>query len=171
MKPAIGIIGIGNPLMGDDGIGVTILNRLKEDPDIVPKLDGEAGSALQFIELGAGGMNVLHYLAKFDAALIIDSGNMDLTPGEFRVFTPEEVTSVKFLSGQSLHEFDLLQAIEMSKKLGECPPSLMIMAIQPESVSWGEGLSPALQDSTNDYVIEARKIIGTLIESADNCNE
>lgn len=173
MNTSIGIIGIGNPLMRDDGIGVTVLGHLRTNPILSPAIssDEEEGPGLKFIELGTGGMTVLHYLAKLDGALIIDSGNMGLAPGEFRVFSPDEVESVKFLSGQSLHEFDLLQAIGMSRKLGECPPHLMIMAIQPESVEWGEGLSPSVEQNVDDYVSKAVETIVQLIAEVESCTQ
>lgn len=165
MDANIGIIGIGNPLMRDDGIGNAILEHLRNHGDLSDIQE------LQFIELGTGGMTVLHHLAKLDGALIIDSGNMELTPGEFRVFTPDEVKSVKFLSGQSLHEFDLLQAIGMSRQLGECPPLLQILAIQPESVEWGEGLSPSLEANVGEYVRQAVETIIQMIADIGSCEQ
>ena len=193
----LGIIGIGNPLMRDDGIGLVVLNMLREHegltaapryPDHHPSgtdagpshpphppahQDPPQGTSpdIRFIELGTGGMNLLHHLARLHTALIIDSGNMGLPPGEFRTFSPEDVRSVKFLPGQSLHEFDLLQAIAMSERLGECPPLVRILAIQPESVGWGEGLSAALRRNLDRYVTEAVHVAHALLEAPPLCHD
>ncbi len=138
----ITVIGIGNVLMGDDGIGIVLLNRLKERRELAD---------IEFIETGTGGMTFLHRLATAERALIIDSGNFGGKPGEYRLFSPDEVQSVKFLPGQSLHEFDLIRAIELSQKLGECPERLLILAIQPESIAWSQQLTEAVSSNLQAY--------------------
>ena len=136
------IIGIGNPLMTDDGIGIVLLNRFQARDDI---------QGFSFIDQGTGGMTLLHHLSRLDRVLIIDSGNMGIDPGEYRLFSPEEATTVKFLPGESLHEFDLLRAIELSKQLGEYPEKLFIFAIQPKSIAWGQELSEEVSSRIGDY--------------------
>lgn len=138
----VGIIGIGNILMQDDGVGIFLLHRLKYHAEL---------SDVSFVELGTGGMKLLHYLVEFDKAVIIDSGNFGANPGDFRIFSPHEVQNVKFMSGQSLHEFDLLNTIELSKRMGECPRTLLIFAIQPEHIDFGENLSISLQKRLQEY--------------------
>lgn len=138
----ITVIGIGNVLMGDDGIGIVLLNRLKAKRELAD---------IEFIETGTGGMTFLHHLATAERVLIIDSGNFEGKPGDFRLFTPDEVQSVKFLPGQSLHEFDLIKAIELSQKLGECPERILILAIQPGSIEWSQQLTDAVFSNILTY--------------------
>ena len=168
---SLAIIGIGNSLMSDDGIGPRLLKELRVHSQFKDDPDATGRPQVDLIELGSGGMSVLHYLAQYKRAIIVDSGNMDLSPGEFRVFSPDEVTSVKFLSGQSLHEFDLLQAISMSQKLGECPDELMIMAIQPVTVGWGEGLSLELEKNVPIYLSELVTLANRLMKSDSDDKE
>lgn len=127
----IAIIGVGNPLMGDDGVGIAVLDLLRrmELPDSV-----------KIFELGTGGMRLLHLLPGFEAAIIIDAADFGAKPGKIRLFKPEDVHSLK-RPGCSLHEWDLFTTLKLSKKLGECPENINIVAIQPEDISSRTGLS------------------------------
>jgi hydrogenase maturation protease len=82
---------------------------------------------------------------------------MGKVPGEFGIFSLEEVKSSKFCQGLSLHESDLLKVLEASRAMGELPIRLRILAIQPKVILWREGLSLELSDRLEDY-LEALKV-------------
>ena len=145
------IIGIGNPMMADDGIG----------PRLVAELEGFVpGVAL--IDMGTGGMQLVHVLAGYESVLIIDSADMDLTPGQFRIFSPEDVVSLKETRAYSLHDWDLLRSIEISRNLGEAPTRILIFAVQPRSLDMRDGLSHELESRIPSYVEEVWKALGLL---------
>jgi hydrogenase maturation protease len=136
------VIGIGNPLMGDDGIGPLLIEGLRSS--------GVSGADL--IDLGTGGIRLVHEMARYDRVIIVDAADMGLDPGEHRIFSPEDAISVKFNRGYSLHDWDVMRSIEISKELGETPPSITIFAIQPGSVGSGDGLSSALEKRIGGYL-------------------
>jgi hydrogenase maturation protease len=142
-KPTI-IIGLGNPLMSDEGIGVFLVNRLAELSKKFPDAD--------FLDAGTGGLNLLHLFEGREKAVIIDCANMEEIPGTIKKFSPEQVKSVKQLAHQSLHEQDLLKIIEMAKKLDQCPKEIVIFGIQPKNVSFGQSLSDELEQNINNYI-------------------
>lgn len=96
-------------------------------------------------------MILLHHLSRLNGAPISDSGNMDLEPGYYRLFSSDQATTVKFLPGESLHEFDHLRAIELPQQLEECPEKLLIFAVQPRSITWGQGLSEDVSSRVEEY--------------------
>jgi hydrogenase maturation protease len=145
------IIGIGNPMMADDGIG----------PRLVAELEG-SDLGVDLIDMGTGGMQLVHVIAGYDAVLIIDSADMDLAPGQFRIFSPEDVVSLKETRAYSLHDWDLLRSIEISRNLGEAPERILIFAVQPRSLAMRDGLSPELERLIPAYVEELRKTAGLL---------
>ena len=145
------IIGIGNPMMADDGIG----------PRLITELEG-SHLGVDLIDMGTGGMQLVHVLAEYDAVLIIDSADMDLAPGQFRIFSPEDVVSLKETRAYSLHEWDLMRSIEISRNLGEAPDRILILAVQPRSLDMRDGLSPVLQRLIPAYIEEVRKTVGLL---------
>jgi len=142
-KPTV-VLGLGNPLMGDEGIGVVLIERLAESADKYPGVD--------FIDAGTGGLSVLHHIEDRRKAIFIDCAFMDEEPGTIRRFTPEEVRTRKVLAHQSLHEADLLQILAMARRLDQAPEQVVLFGIQPEQVAPGQGLSQTLADRIDEYV-------------------
>lgn len=139
------VVGLGNPLMSDEGIGVILVNRLSELSNEFPFVD--------FVDGGTAGMNLLHLLEGRKKAIIIDCANMEQEPGQIKKFSPDEVKSVKQLAHQSLHEQDLLKIIEIAKQLDQCPEDIVIFGIQPKNIELGQTLSLELTQKIDDYII------------------
>ena len=146
MKKATLVLGLGNPLMSDEGIGVYLVQRLAKLKDKFPDVD--------FIDAGTGGMTVLHLIEDRQKVVIVDCARMGLQPGEIRRFTPAQAETVKALSHRSLHEADILGIIDLAKRLGQCPDRIVIFGIEPEVVQPGQQLSRALSDRIEDYITQ-----------------
>lgn len=144
MKKSTIVLGLGNPLMADEGIGVYLIERLAEQADQYGDVD--------FIDAGTGGMSVLHLIEGRDKAVFIDCAFMDDAAGAIRRFTPDEVRSTKVLAHQSLHEADLLRILALAEQLGQCPEAVVIFGIQPEVVESRQEISKALLDKTERYL-------------------
>jgi len=138
------VIGLGSPLMSDEGVGVHLIRKLSTLDRKWPGVD--------FLDLGTAGARILHAIAGRKKAVFIDAAFMDKTPGTILRFTPEDVHSEKKLPRMSLHEGDLLQFLDLSRRLGECPKDIVIFGIQPRDLSPSESLSPALAGRTDEYV-------------------
>jgi len=142
-KPTV-VLGLGNPLMGDEGIGVYLIERLAESAAEYPSVD--------FIDAGTGGLSVLHHIEGRRKAIMIDCAFMEKPPGTIRRFTPEEVRSTKVLAHQSLHEADLMRIIAMARQLDQAPEQIVIFGIQPERIEPGQSLSRTLMDRMDKYI-------------------
>ncbi|MDI6773960.1 MAG: hydrogenase maturation protease [Verrucomicrobiota bacterium] len=138
------VIGLGNLLMGDEGVGIRIIRKLAEQEEQSPDTE--------FVEAGAAGMGIVHALAGRKKAVIIDCARMGERPGAMLRFAPRDVASRKAQSAYSLHEGDILQAIELSARLGECPASVVIFGVEPVDLGPGDRLSPALNARLDSYV-------------------
>ncbi len=146
MKKPIVVLGLGNPLMADEGIGVHLIEALARRAERWPGVD--------FVDAGTGGMSVLHLIEGRDRAIFIDCAFMGQEPGTLRRFTPEEVRSTKILAHQSLHDADLLRILSLAEQLGQCPERVVIFGIEPQVVELREGISPVLLDETEHYLSE-----------------
>ena len=138
------VCGLGNPLLSDEGIGICLIQELMAKFNHSNHVD--------FIEIGTSQMNVVHAIAERKKAILIDCAMMGEPPGSIKKFAPDDVTSIKNLAHFSLHEGDLLSALELSRNLGECPENVIIFGIQPESIDPGEGLSPTLSERMSNYI-------------------
>ena len=80
---------------------------------------------------------------------------MDLVPGEYKFFKPENVVSDKELAGFSTHEGDLIKVIELGKRTGHKIPEITFMGIEPAEIKNEFGLSPVLDGKVNIYAENA----------------
>lgn len=138
------VLGLGNPLMSDEGIGPAVVEWFSQHAEEYPSID--------FIDAGTGGMSILHLLENRRKAIFIDCAYMGTEAGTIRKFEPDDVKSVKKLAHQSLHEADILKIINLSKELGRQPQSIVIWGIEPEKVELGQALSETLAGKMNDYI-------------------
>jgi len=152
MKDRLLVLGIGNPLMGDEGVGCRLIEHFLSMPEKYPSVD--------FLDAGTGGLSILHLIAGRGKVIIIDCAYMGAAAGTMKRFLPDETESVKRLAGQSLHEADILKIIDMSRLLGQCPDEIVIFGIEPEQVGPGLSLSGAVAGKISEYAgIIAREFV------------
>ncbi len=130
------ILGLGNPLRGDDGVGPRVVAELLRRglPDGVEVVDG-----------GTRGLDLLHLLEGWEQAIIVDAAMLGRNPGEYVRFTPEEAHLLGTLVPLSSHAAQLADVLTLARALGRRLPDIIIYGIQPERMDWEEGLSPAVE--------------------------
>jgi hydrogenase maturation protease len=147
------ILGLGNYAMGDDSIGLRVVEHLAEqghDTDV------------EVVEVGNDGLLVMTYFTEeTERMVIVDAVRFGGQPGEFTVFSPQDVDSRKHVGRISTHEGDVLKLIELGRQLNQPVPPIRILAIEPESMQADTGLSPALEARFGEYVAAALKEIMT----------
>ncbi len=144
MKKRTLVLGLGNPLMADEGVGCRIVERFLAQVDKYPDID--------FIDSGTDGMTILHLIANRKKVILIDCAYMGTKPGTIRKFTPDDVQTVKKLAHQSLHEADILKILTMSKQLGQYPEEVIIFGIEPETIAQKQNLSETISQKLDKYV-------------------
>lgn len=132
------VVGVGNPLRKDDGIGIYLLNKLSKKEKIPRNIE--------LIDGGTGGMSLLHIFPDYDDVLIIDAVDFNEEIGEVKIFTLEDVCSDKSPVKVSTHESDVLKIINLMQNLEEdTPEKIYVFGVQPKDTSYGEVLSSELQ--------------------------
>ncbi len=138
------VLGLGNPLMGDEGIGIKLIEMLQSASGDFPEAD--------FVDAGTGGMSLLHLISGRRKAVIIDCCIMGETPGTIKQFTPDQVNTVKQLTHLSLHEVDIIKVIDLARQLGECPEEIIFFGIEPETVNQQMELSDIITARLTQYI-------------------
>jgi hydrogenase maturation protease len=130
------ILGIGNILLKDEGIGVHVVNRLKEMslPEDVEVLDG-----------GTAGLDLVDFIANRKKVIVIDAVKTGDKPGTIYRLT-EENLDVKPKAIMSFHEIDFLDAIHMSDVMGNKPGEVIVIGMEPKDMSDGTELSPEIEE-------------------------
>ena len=144
MKKETIVLGLGNPLMGDEGIGIKLIEMLQSASGDFPEAD--------FVDAGTGGMSLLHLISGRTKAIIIDCCIMGTEPGTIKQFTSDEVKTVKQLTHLSLHEVDIIKVIDLARQLGECPEEIIFFGIEPETVTQQMELSDIFTDRLAQYI-------------------
>ena len=132
------VIGVGNLLLKDEGVGVHVVQELQKKtfPPEVEVLDG-----------GVAGIGLLDFFQGAQKVVLIDAADMNLAPGTVVRFTPDDI---RFQSGDlklSAHDVGLLEVLELSKALGQGPPEVVMIGVQPKEISWGMDLTAEVQAS------------------------
>jgi hydrogenase maturation protease len=137
------IIGLGNPLRGDDGIGPRVIAELKCRglPEGVAALDA-----------GTGGLDLLHVLEGWERVVVVDAADLEWEPGQFARFTPDEVRLAGSAGALSLHNAGLAEVLALADAVGQSLPEMVIFGVQPGKIDWGEGLSPAVEATLPDLI-------------------
>jgi hydrogenase maturation protease len=129
------ILGLGNPLRGDDGIGPAVIDWLcaRGVPPDVTTLDD-----------GAADLGLVLTLADYRRVIVVDAADMGRAPGEWARFTPDRLR-LEHASRLSLHAAGLSDVLALSAALGLSPEAVIIYGVQPASVDWSAGLSAEAQ--------------------------
>jgi hydrogenase maturation protease len=153
-KPII-VIGLGNPLMADEGVGIVLIEELAK-----MAAAGELPSdTIEYHDGGTGGMYLLHSIAERQKVILIDCCLMGTEPGTLKRFTPDDVNSVKQMAHLSLHEVDILNVIKMAKQIGQCPDEIIIFGIEPLKIEPQMHLNDTLEAKIPNYIDAVRKEI------------
>lgn len=129
------VLGLGNTLLADDGVGVHVARQLGDDP-VTPHW-------LQPLDGGTLGFRLLGALAKADAVLIVDAAQLGASPGTIRLMDRDELVQHVSCSGRSsAHEAGLADLLTLARLEGFAPKYLALLGIQPQTIDWGEALSP-----------------------------
>lgn len=132
------VLGLGNTLRGDDGIGAAVIQSLQRHtlPDGVRLLDG-----------GTPGLETVLLLQGCRRAIIIDAADMQKAPGEFAVFTLDEVAlkSGDLYQRVTVHYAGLAEALALGEAMNLLPREIVIVGVQPAAIGWESGLSAPVQ--------------------------
>jgi len=145
------VIGVGNTLRGDDGVGVRVAQALADRPlpEGVAVLDG-----------GTEGLDLLYHLETADRVILIDGAVMGKAPGEVRVFGGELVHATPEVRFSSTHGFGVAEVLTLGRSIG-VTPEVTVVGIQPGELGPRDGLSEALESHLTEYV----KLVEGLIAS------
>ena len=128
------MIGVGNPLMSDDGVGQRLLEALAARHS---SLDG-----VEFLDAGTLGLMLLPRVEQCDGLLALDAANLGGPPGDFRVFEGEAFDRFVRQPRCSVHELGLRDLLDAARLTGALPARRALIGVQPERLGWGMVLSP-----------------------------
>ncbi len=147
--PCILVLGIGNLLMGDEGVGVHALRALEREslPGGVDILDG-----------GSGGFHLLSCLREYPSVILIDATMDGQEPGTVRITRPEFLSDYPRSLGA--HDVGLRDLIESAALLGPLPTVHLVTVSIADIGRMTTELTPAVQGALVHVVLAVRCLLG-----------
>ena len=137
------ILGLGNVLLGDDGVGAAAIARLLEGyrvPQGARVLDG-----------GTLGLSLLPYLQEAETVMLVDAIRSDAPPGSLVRLDGDQVAPA-VATRLSPHQVGVADLLDCARWLDQYPARLVLHGIVPESMELTLGLSPAVARTMPDLV-------------------
>jgi len=135
------VVGIGNPILGDDGVGIHILRSLQKQ--------GKYPDHICFEEAPTGGMNLLDLIHGFDTAILIDAVSFD--EKEKGLVELYSLDSFSTLHATNPHDVSFPEALSLAHQLGDSkiPKKICIVGVNIKShpIEFTETLSPSVKNS------------------------
>lgn len=135
------IVGIGNLLYRDDGIGAQIIEEMKKMrlPDQIELLD-----------MGTSTMDLIYHLEDVNRLIVIDAIKAGGTPGTIYRLKPDDLLPSKNRP-VSLHDIGLLETLNMAKRRGQEVDTIVI-GVEPKILDWGLELSDEVKKRIPDLI-------------------
>ena len=127
------VLGIGNTLLSDEGVGVRMLDWLQRH---LPELTG-----IRYLDGGTLSFTLAPYIEDADNLIVIDAAELDAVPGTVQVFADAGMDRFAGKTKRSVHEVSLGDLLAIAHLTGAMPANRALVAIQPQAVDWGNQLS------------------------------
>lgn len=137
----IGVAGIGNYILGDEGFGVHVVHYLQSHYNFSDNVDIQ--------DVGTAGIYMAPFLEECDPILVVDVVDIEGAPGSFHFFTLEDVQAGNFQTRMSPHQLGLLEILEVSKLRDRAPEEIEFYTVIPRELKESIELSS---------IVEQRKI-------------
>ena len=148
------VIGLGNPILGDDGVGWKVARELSTRVD--------AGSSVEIDYAALGGLNLMERMLGYQRVIVIDSMETGQNPeGYVRVFPLAALENPYAGHSASPHDASLMTALEAAKSAGaEIPSRVDVVAIEAKNVyDFSDSLSPQIEKAVPIAVEQVLKLL------------
>lgn len=142
------ILGVGNILLGDEGIGIRVVEELENRfsfPEEIMLLDG-----------GTAGIELLRYIEGRDLLIVIDAMRAGLAPGTVFKVEGDDVAK-RFMTKISPHQIGLSDLLAAGILTDQIPKQILLFGVEPEQLETGIALSDCVEASLE-------KIIGAIFD-------
>ena len=134
------VLGLGNMLLTDDGVGPALLGQLSDS-------DGPWKDQVEFVDGGTQGLALLGQFSGRRALIIVDALRRGSPPGTVHRLTLPELREISQGRATSGHESNAGELLVAAQLLDELPDRLYIVGVEPETVATGIGLSESVQQA------------------------
>jgi hydrogenase maturation protease len=136
------VMGVGNILLSDEGVGVRVIEAMK---------DIKLPDNVEILDVGTGALEIIELIANREKVIIIDAVKGSGEPGTVYRFSPDDIT-MSSPAPLSVHQFDIPGTLNMTALVGCQPQQVVIFGIEPKRIEWGLNLSPEVAAVIPDVI-------------------
>jgi len=130
---SIAVVGIGNNLLRDDGVGIHALQHYERH---------HADAGVACLDAGTVGLALMSRLANLHGLVAVDAMRLGKAPGTVTVLQGEEMDRHLRNHHGSVHELGLSDILDALRLCGDLPPNRALVGIEPEQMDWGTEPTP-----------------------------
>ena len=146
------LIGLGNILMQDEGVGVHVVNAVKERFEIPPELE--------IVDGGTAGLDLLPFFEGRDRVLLVDAVDFGEEPGFIGELANEAIPARFGKNKASLHHIGLAEVMAIAQMQNILPQEICLIGIQPASLDPGLELTEILQGKFDTLIVRVLAKLG-----------
>ena len=136
-EPTVTILGLGNILMSDEGVGVHIVNEFQKRYQVP--------GHVEIVDGGAAGLDLIPFIEGRERVLMVDAVNFDREPGYIGILENDEIP-VRLTQKASMHHLGLMDVLCIVRMSGNMPKELCLIGIQPKSLELGLDMTREIWD-------------------------
>ncbi|AKG35619.1 HyaD/HybD family hydrogenase maturation endopeptidase [Paenibacillus durus] len=151
------VIGIGNILLKDDGIGVHTIRELEKE---------DLPSTVELVDGGTSTLAMLSYFLEYRKIIVIDALRAGLEPGTIYRIRPEELAGYE-KGNLSIHDVQILDVVRMARMLGAAP-DVIIFGIEPQEIGYELEMSALMRSKIPDIIELLKQELGFASQEETN---
>ncbi len=146
------VLGIGNPLRSDDGVGIHVIEALKDE---------NLGKSVDIKE-GLSGLDMLNAIIGYERIIMIDAIKTGGEPGTIYKLSVEDLHAQQTLHAFSTHDVDIPTMLKLGRDLypGKIPEDIVIIAVEAEDIeTFSETCTPKVEKAIHDVVQLIKELV------------
>jgi hydrogenase maturation protease len=129
------VLGVGNLLLGDEGVGVHLIQKLREM---------EIGERVELVDGGTSLLDFIPQRENVSKLIIVDAVKLGGKPGKtYKIYVDDSLLKAE-RGMTSLHQLGVVETLAIAQKMGKLPPTIII-GIEPKDMGYGLELSPEIE--------------------------
>jgi hydrogenase maturation protease len=142
--PSTVVLGLGNLMRTDDGVGMHAVSRLARDPRLP--------HGVRVVEGGTLGPELIYHVQDSRCLLVLDAVDASEEPGTVMRFSGDAISQLP--SNRSVHLVGLIELLNALKALGRAPMEVVLLGVQPKSTGWGTTLTSPVETAL-DFLVDS----------------
>ncbi len=135
----VGVVGLGNVLMGDDAFGPWVIQVLLAEYTFPADVSVE--------DLGTPGLDLVPWVTGLEALILVDTVRAEAPPGTLRLYRRDDILKHPPQTRLSPHDPGLKEALLTAEFAGQAPGEVLLVGAVPERTEMGVGLAAAVRDA------------------------